>query len=268
MPAALGCTIHPMEPLNELRFAVQDRINNVEVGPKHVPLSVLGDFQKDVAEFLRGSAREVDTNEVFVSVEAGSLVLAVTGLLAATTLWSDLDRLKSSDSLNTIDPKRAAVVERWQAMARQNANRVYRVAAQSGAVSLTVNASSDFRRVEEVWVAVEKYVRGRVVDWGGKTKANVHLEMDDGTVLKVAATQDLLAREEQNRLYRSALLSIVAEENLLTGALRNLSLLAFEPHEPTYDEAELQTLVQRGTAAWADVPDASSWLEDLRGGQA
>lgn len=255
-----------MEPLNELRFTVRDRINNVEVGPKHVPLSVLGDFQKDVAEFLRGSTREVDANEVLVAVEEGSLVLAVSGLLAATTLWTDLERLKSFDTLNLIDPKRAAVVERWQAAARQNAQRIYRVVDPTGAVNVMVNVSSDFRRIEEVWVAVEKYVRGRVMDWGGKTKANVHLEMDDGTVLRVAASQDLLAREEQNRLYRPALLRILAEENLLTGAVRNPSLLAFESHEPTYDDAEFQALVQRGTAAWANVPNATAWLEDLRGG--
>ncbi len=258
-----------MEPLNELRFSLRDRINNVEVGPRHVPLSVLGDFQKDVSEFLRGSSREVDTNEVLVAVEEGSLALVVAGgLLAATTLWTDLERLKSGDSLNLIDPKRAAVVERWQEQARQNAHRIYSVGDKSGAVSLVVNASSDFRRVDEAWVAVEKYVRGRVIDWGGKTRANVHLEMEDGTVLKVAATQDLLAREEQNRLYRPALLRIVAEENLLTGAVRNPSLLAFEPHEPAYDEAEFQVLVQRGTAAWANIPNATAWLEDLRGGQA
>lgn len=261
-------TISSMNSLNELRFAISDRINDVEVGPKHVPLSLLGDFQKDVSEFLRGSARDVDPSELLVAVEDGSLALVVSGLLAATTLWSDLDRLKSPDALGFIDPKRAAVVERWQIAARQYPHRTYRVADTSARVSLSVNASTDFRRVEEVWVAIEKYIHGRVVDWGGKTKANVHLEMDDGTVLKVAAAQNLLAQEEQNRLYRPALLHIAAEENLLTGAIRNPSLLAFEAHRPAYDEAEFQEMVQRGTTAWSDVPNSTDWLEDLRGGRA
>jgi hypothetical protein len=257
-----------MEPINELRFAVSDRINDAEVGPKHVPLSLLGDFQKEVSDFLRGSARDVDPAEVLVSVEEGSLALVATGLMAATTLWADLEYLKSPDSLNLIDPKRAAVVERWQATARQNPHRKYRVADKTAQVSLSVDASTDFRRVEEVWVTVEKYVHGKVLDWGGKTKPNVHLEMDDGTVLKVSSSQNLLAQEEQNRLYRSALLHISAEENLLTGAIRNPVLLAFEAHQPAYDETEFQQMVQRGTAAWSDVPNATDWVEDLRGGRA
>lgn len=256
-----------MKPLNELRFAVSDRINNVEIGPMCVPLSLLGDFQKDVSEFLRGSARDVDPSEVLVSVESGSLMLVASGLLAATTLWADFERLQSADSLSLIDPKRAAVVERWQAAARQNPNRKYRVADEVTKISLFVDASTDFRKLEEVWVSVEKYVHGRVVDWGGKTKPNVHLEMDDGTVLKIAAAQNLLASEEQNRLYRSALLHITAEENLLTGAIRNPNLIAFEAHQPVFDQAEFDQMVHRGTAAWSGVANATDWLEDLRGGR-
>ena len=114
----------------------------------------------------------------------------------------------------------------------------------------------------------DRIIHSRVVDWGGKTKANVQLELDDGTVLTVAAAQDLLAQEERNRLYRPALLHIAAEENLLTGAIRKPRLLAFEAHLPAFDEAEFQEMVQRGTEAWSDVPSATDWLEDLRGGRA
>jgi hypothetical protein len=192
-----------MEPLNELRFAVSDRINDAEVGPKYVPLSL-------------------------------------------------------------IDAKRAAVIECWQTAVRQNPYRKYKVADAAAQVRVAVDSSPDFRRVEDVWVQVEKYLAGRIVDWGGKTRANVRLETEGGTVLVVAATQELLAQEEQNRLYRPALLHISAEENLLTGVLRNPRLLAFEAYQPAYDENEFQQMVSRGTAAWADVPNATEWLGNLR----
>ncbi len=120
----------------------------------------------------------------------------------------------------------------------------------------------------EAWVSVEKYVHGKVVDWGGKTRADVHLEMTDGTVLKVSAAQNLLAQEEHNRPYRSALLHISAEENLLTGTIRNPILLAFEAHQPAFDETEFQQMVQRGTTAWSDVPNAGDWVESMRGNRA
>ncbi|MHB1620636.1 MAG: hypothetical protein ACYCTY_11755 [Sulfuricella sp.] len=256
-----------MNPINELRFAVSDRINDVEVGPAHVPLALLGEFQKDVSEFLKGTGRDVDPAQVLVSVEDGSLALVASGLLAATSLWADLEHLKSPDSLSLIDAKRAAVVERWQASARQSPHRRYLVADRAAQVGFSVNSASDYRRVEQVWVYVEKYLHGRIVDWGGKTKANVHLELENGKTLMVESSQNLIAQEERNLVYHMALLHVTAEENLLTGFLRNLRLLAFEAHQPSYDEDEFNRMVERGTQAWADVADSASWVETLRGGK-
>jgi hypothetical protein len=257
-----------MNPINQLRFAVSDNIDDVEVSPSHVSLALLGEFQKDVGEFLKGSSRDVDPAKILVSVEEGSLAFVATGLLAAVTLWSDLEHLKSEDSLNLIDSKRANVVERWQLLAQRNPHRRYFVTDQSAKISFAIDSTSNFRKIEDAWVYVEKYLHGTVVDIGGKTKANVHLEIENGTTLKIDSTQDLLAEGEQNRLYRPALLHVTAEENLLTGDLRNLRLLAFETHQPIYDDDEFNQMVERGTHAWANVPDSASWLEILRGGQA
>lgn len=257
-----------MTTQNELSFSLSDRINGAEVGPARVSLSLLGEFQKDVSEFLRGSTREVDTSEVLVSVEEGSLLLVVSGLISASTLWADLGQLKSPNALNLIDPKRAAVVERWQSSARQNPNRRYGIMDRKAGDGLVISAGTNFRRVEEVWVTVEKYIHGKVLNWGGKTKPNVHLEMSDGSVLTVAASHELLASEEHNRLYRPALLHIAAEENLMTGAMRNPVLLSFEAHQPVFDEAEFREMVRRGTKAWADVSSATDWVEEIRGGRA
>jgi len=254
-----------MEPADNLRFAVRDRINGVDVGPKYVPLSLLGEFQKDVSDFLQGSSRDVNPAEVLVSIDEGSLVLVATGLLAASTLWSDVAQLANFDSLGTIDPKRAAVFDRWQAQARNNPNRVYRLEDAAGHPLTIVNAQSDFKQSADTWVTVEKYLHGKIVDWGGKTKANVHLVLENGKSLTVATTQQLLAQESENRLYRPALLHVTAEENLRTGELRNLSLRSFEAHHPSYDEDEFQQMVRKGTAAWADIPDATQWVESLRG---
>jgi hypothetical protein len=114
---------------------------------------------------------------------------------------------------------------------------------------------------------VEKYLHGRIVDLGGKTKANVHLELENGNILKVESSQNLIAQEEHNLVYRQVLLHVTAEENLLTGALRNLRLLAFEAHQPSYDENEFNRMVERGTQAWAGVPDSAAWVETMRGGK-
>ncbi|WP_297500898.1 hypothetical protein [Ferrovum sp.] len=254
-----------MKLSNELRFTVSDRIRDVAVTPAHIPLALLGEFQKDVSEFLRGSVRDVDLMQVQISIEEGSFAFVATGLATAMSLWSDLGRIQSSDALSQVDFKRAAVVERWQSAAKKNPNRRYVVQEANKEPLFAVDKSTDFRLTDEVWVNVEKYLHGKIVDWGGKTKANVHLDLGNGKTMSIETSQNLISQEEHNLVYRMALLHVTAEENLISGDLRNLRLLAFEHHQPAYDDIEFKRMVERGTQAWAGIEDSSAWLESLRG---
>lgn len=255
-----------MQPANTLRFALNDRIQDAEVAPAHIPLALLGQFQNDVGEFLAGSGKDVNLNQVMVAIEEGSLALVAIGLLSVTTLWADVGQLQNPDQLGLIDPKRAAVVERWQAAARKHPHRRYTLADQGGATIIRVDGGSDYRNQSgAVWVEVSKYLHGQITDLGGTSKANVHLKLDNGKVLTIASSQKLLGDEERNRLYKPAVLRISAEENLHNGELRNLTLLGFEDPHAIWDEAAFSELVRKGTQTWADVPD--DWLENLRSSQ-
>ena len=255
-----------MQLANTLRFALNDRIQDAEVGPAHVPLALLGHFQNDVAEFLAGSGKDVNLNQVMVAIEQGSLVFVAVGLLAAANLWADVEQLKNPGQLGLIDPKRAAVVERWQAAARKHPHRRYTLANQAGKAIVRVDAQSDFRnQTTAMWVEVKKYLHGQITDLGGTSNPNVHLKLDNGKTQVIATTQAVLADEERNRLYKPAVLRISAEENLHTGELRNLTLVGFEDAQATWDAAAFGEVVRKGTQAWADVPD--DWLENLRSGQ-
>ncbi|MDX8129003.1 hypothetical protein QLH52_17020 [Methylomonas sp. OY6] len=257
-----------MSPSDQLRFAISDRIGDDEVTPAHVTLSLLAEFQKDVGDFLKGSNRDVDISKTIVSIEQGSLALVASGLLAVGTLWNDIEHLQHRDALSFIDAKRARIVEKWQALAQKNPNRHYSIKDASSQMIFAIDSTSNYFRPEGAWVHVEKYLHGTIVDIGGKTKANVHLELENGEILTVASTQSLLAKDNQNRLYRLALLHVTAEENLLTGELRGLKLLAFDNHLPSYDDDEFNIMIEKGTRAWADVQSSSAWIEELRGNPA
>lgn len=254
-----------MHPHNTLRFALNDRIQDAEVGPAHVSLALLGQFQKDVAEFLIGSGKDIDPNEVIVAIEEGSLALLVSGLLGASSLWLDVERLRDPVALGLIDPKRAAVLTRWQVAARRHPHRGYTLTDRQGTTLVRVDSTSDFRdQTADIWVPVEKYMQGQITDLGGTSKANVHVKLGSGKVLTIATSQQLLANEERNRLYKPAVLRVSAEESLHTGELRNLTLLGFEDPQASWDQKAFDELVQKGTKAWADVP--ANWLENLRSG--
>lgn len=193
------------------------------------------------------------------------MAFVVSGLLSARSLWSDLEHLGFTQSLGSIDPKRAGVLARWQNAAQKNPDRCYSVSDPSDRVFFSIDSASSLHKTEESWVYVEKYVHGHIVDMGGSTRANVHLKLESGETLTIASTQELLAQGEQNRLYRPALLHVTAEENLHTGELRNLNLIAFEDYHPAYSENQFRLMVERGTLAWSNVPNSTEWVEKLRG---
>ncbi|WP_236478136.1 hypothetical protein, partial [Escherichia coli] len=80
---------------DQLTFAVDDLIDGIEVSPDHVPLYLLGDFQEEVSNFLRGTKREVDTSKLIVAIKTGSLAMRTPSLPQASSLWVDIHLLES-----------------------------------------------------------------------------------------------------------------------------------------------------------------------------
>ncbi|MGV8869310.1 MAG: hypothetical protein ACOH2S_20515 [Janthinobacterium svalbardensis] len=254
-----------MEPSDQLSFSVTDSVDDIPISPKRVPLSLLGEFQKDVSDFLKGSNRDAKPSDVMVSVESGSLALVASGLLAVTALWSDVSHMHSSYSLSLIDDNRAKILEKWQQKARENPNRSYKVSDKISGTSINIDSHSNFHQEKNIWMEVEKYLLGTITDLGGLSKPNIHVVLNDGTTVTVSANKNQLLNEEKNLVYRELLLHVNAEENLISKQLRNIRLIEFENYQPSFDEEEFNRMTERGAVAWADVQDAGLWVDKLRG---
>ncbi len=113
---------------------------------------------------------------------------------------------------------------------------------------------------------VERYVRGEIQNLGGIATANAHVCLPDGSNLMVTADKQVLRDDKGNRLYKTAMLRVKAESNVLTRHLRQVRLLEFVEYTQQVDEAHLVRLTQRGAIAWRDVDQPGQWVDALRGG--
>lgn len=250
-----------------ITIALIDHSGGFEVTPERVRLGDLAEFSSDVASFLRGEGKDVDTKTLEVSVRKGSLAIETAPLLSAPGLFRDLRALLGGELLDNLDAQRREVMERWQKSARQSRQVAYRISAPFLDRPIVVSAESDFHADDaDQWVQVERYIRGEIQDLGGASKANAHVKLPDGRTLKVTAERDVLRDDTVNRLYKLAMLRIKAEYNVLTRELRNARLVEFVEYAPRVDEEELVRLTRRGATAWRDVPDATAWVDELRGG--
>ncbi|NML26891.1 hypothetical protein [Zoogloea dura] len=251
-----------------ITLALDDHSGGFETTPDRVRLADLARFSDDVQIFLRGETREIDTQSLEVAVRKGSLAIQTAPIPMAPQLFADLQALLKGELLDGVDAKRKEVMERWQKAARQTRGLAYRISAPFMQRPVVVNADSDYRGDDaDQWVQVERYIRGEIQDLGGSTKANAHVRLPDGSTLRVTTDKSLLREDKVNRLYKTAMLRVKAEFNVLTRQLRNAQLLEFVEYVDQIDEASLARLTRRGESAWKDVSNPTMWVDELRGGE-
>jgi len=254
---------------NQIVFKLRTKVNQQEITPATIGLSLFNQFNAEAEEFLAGSQRRMPLDEVHLEIQDGSYKLSLMlPILVAAALEPDLHKLQKEDSLGDVDPKRAAIVERWQKRARTNPDYLVGIELPEQPFQpIQISKDTDYHTPDEDdWVAVERYVVGTVVDMGGTTAANVHLLNEDtGKRLVAASSENFLREQKENYLYRKMQIHVAAQENVKTNELRDVRLISFVGKGPSYDEAELEAAIAKGTKAWEHVPDSVAWLKGIRG---
>lgn len=256
-----------MAKKRKLLFSISDQADGHNVTPETVPLGLLKEFVQDVATFIRGSDKEIDTKDFLVSVVKGSLALQSYEVVPdGFPIWGDIDQL-SKGTFDGVDPKRAEVAEKWRASAMKRPTRLFRIGDTSNIDIVAINADTFFsRETASNWVLVERYLSGVIEDWGGQTAANIHLRLEDGSSLKIDATREQIRDQQQNQVYHHVVIRVELEEDLATGDKRNAKFIGFADYDPHIDEVEYQNAIAGGQAAWKEVGDAADWVRKIRGG--
>ena len=95
----------------------------------------------------------------------------------------------------------------------------------------------------------------------------MHLRLKaSGQTVIINSIQNYLQELPDNRLYHQALVHVRAQQHYRTGELRAVQLIDFVDYAPSYDEAVLDRFAEKGREAWRDIPDATAWVRELRGG--
>lgn len=258
-----------MNAFETISFKMEDRINGVEVTPETIGFARFNRFNKEVEDFIKGGKRDIQLDEVHVTVEPGSYLLKlVIPLAMAQMVQPDIQRMESGMNLDGMNPARKTIVKSWQRQARKHPDfKISIESSENRFRAVTVSSKTDYHlKSENIWVETEKYLTGRVQDMGGKSSANVHLEVDGlPKLLKLDSSEEYLRSQKENMLYHDVQVRVLAEQNIRTRELRNVRLIEFAGKPPSYDEEELNQAIKKGTQAWADVENITDWVAEQRG---
>ena len=259
-----------MQAVSKISFSIKDSVLGSELSPSNLTLPLLSEFIGQVSLFLRGKSRK-DLGEVKTSIAKGSLRVIVenfSGQLDDVT--KDYMMLSQNQALEAIsDPVRAKVVEQWQVSVKNNSDRRYNFFIEAPDMSdisgIEISNETNFSWKKYVWVNVELYLYGRVFDLGGKNKPNVHVELENGKTIKIGTRFSTLTVDSENRLYKDQLVRVKAKKNIITQELKEEQLIAFENYNPKFNEEEFEKISRKATIAWKSIPNATKWVEQLRG---
>lgn len=255
-------------PRQKLSFSLHDEVEGRTLTHENVDLLTLHQFMGEVIALVLGDASRAEIGLPSVSIETGSVKLvSLVPVIVAASLHHDLKDLANSGDLDAISAKRAEVIEKWQARTAKDGSKIhYDLLAEvegEPPARLEVNRETQYRhKQEDSWVLAEKYLTGRVVDLGGKTRANVHLVLASGDSVKIDATEPQL--EGAAYLYKEMTLNVSVQEHIHTGEIRQARLIDVVKPLKEVDDDKLKALWRKGKDAWAGINSPTEWVEQLR----
>ena len=168
-----------------------------------------------------------------------------------------------TDGVLPLDNKTAQVFEEMQTFVRKN-NFTLGITTNFSDAAVTITPQSNYRRKPELWVIAEKYYYGKIVDAGGVTDANIHLDTSYGRFTIHSDEQTL--KSIRHPLYNNFGVRVRVRQNPNTGEIdeSSMELIELTKYNPKFDLAYLRSLQKKATPIWSNV-DVDKYLQEVRG---
>lgn len=253
-----------MSQSSNIEFIIKGKIGENDISTDYISLPLLSGFTKDITDLIN-SIQDESREEIIISLEKGSLKInALIALATINILSAEIKTLNSTNDLSSIDNKRSKIIEEWVKKTKTNPDLTFEI-RPSGYEALEINSASSFNRSDDnIWLEAELFLYGVVTDLGGSQRPNIHLKVEDGSLIYISCTKDDLENETINRVYHSVGIHVLALQNIETGEIKDAKFSDFIDYEPIYDEHILLATIEQGRNAWSDVTDHIDWVRKLR----
>ena len=239
-------------------------VDGEKISPHTIDIALFKDYITDVSDIVKKTIDKRQTDEkVFFQIEEGSLkIVVLVGTLFITSFINDASNLKASCSYNNINPIYARVFEKWQKNAKSNETLNFNF-LYNGQSILKIDKHSDFKLELDFYIDVEKILYGIIIDLGGKTNPNIHLDTENGSITIYCSKEDIT--NQDNRLYKPAAIKVKVKQHISTFEYQGrYEFLEFYPYSGKLDGESLDNFINQHSKYWETIPDSAEWTRKLR----
>lgn len=243
---------------------IEIRVN--DVSPNAFDISDVMELLKNAENLLYPNERKIRPIISYEVKEGSTRNIIKTLIGPVLAVNAVLGQIQIENSIDSIDSTQAKAIENIQEWAaKKNHELVIKTSVKESAF-LGMSQHTKYYRSENLWLDSDLYLYGKVTSMGGKTSPNLHLATDDyGTVI-IQTTEEVLANEKENKLYKLVGVHVRAKQNVKSGQLdkNEVKLLDFVDYKQEYDSDYLSELINQASKTWAEIPDTDQWLAEIR----
>lgn len=256
-----------MERIGHIEIKVIGKKGNIQLTPDNYDIrniiSVL-----EHAENLLFPINKKDRPTISYDIQEGSVKhILKTSLQAIIGFNALLLQINNTNySIDFLESASARAFESFQESARKQGVSFELSTSVENSGRLTIDQDTKFIRSEEIWASAEFYFYGLVTDFGGKEKANIHLDTKEFGLLKIGSDKRMLGEYESNPLYKPYGIRAMGKQNIHTGEMdkSTLRLLEIIDYDRSYKEDYIADLISKATTSWQGIGDADEWLSGMR----
>ncbi|HRN27592.1 MAG: hypothetical protein IT276_09705 [Ignavibacteriaceae bacterium] len=256
-----------MSKIGQIEIVVKGFKGNIEITPDNYDIKNIIDVLQNVENLLFPNNKK-ERPVISYDIEKGSVKHIIkTSMQAILGFNAILFQVQNDNSIDFLEVQTAKAFEFFQESAqKQNVEFIIATSVQNSS-RITINKDTRLQRSEDVWADAEFYFYGIIIDAGGKSKANIHLDTKEYGLLTIDASKQILADYESNPLYKSFGVRALGKQNIKTGEIdkSELRLVDIIDYNPLYNEDYIKSLIIKAKDSWGNVKDADDWLNNLRG---
>jgi hypothetical protein len=256
-----------MEKTGQIEIRVTGTKGNIELSPDNYDIKEIATIFEQVENLLFPNNKK-ERPTISYDIQAGSVRHIIKTSLQAVIGFNALllQIQQNGYSVDFLEPPTARAFQYFENNAKKNDISFEISTSLENSSRLFVDKTTEFFRTEEVWVDAELYFYGTIVDAGGKSSANIHLDTKNYGLLKIDSDKEQLRGYEENPLYKTYGIRTAGKQNLVTGEIdkSNLKLIEIIGYDPVYKDDYIKGLIKKASKTWKGVPDADEWLSQIR----
>jgi hypothetical protein len=257
-----------VDNLAQLEIRIQGKREGKALSPENYDISDVIETLKHAESLLYPNERKTHRPIISYQMEAGSVKhILTTSAQAILGFSAILTQAQLGQSIDFMETRTSEAMEYFQKRATREGIEIS-ISTSIGAQSpLVLGPTTHYFRQSQTRVAAELYLHGKVTSIGGVSNPNIHLQTEEYGTLRISAPEEVLAQDQENRLYKFQTIRVQARQQPETGELDkdSIRLLAFVPQAKAYQAEYLDSLIQEAAHSWAGVGEVDHWLANLRG---